>query len=162
MLAVPHLPDHSTADHSTADHGVDRRSLLRGAAALGGVAVASAVVAGCGSAGSTSGSAGSNSGGGGSSSGDLAAASSIPVGGGTIFASQQVVVTQPTAGEFKGFSAVCTHQGCLVSTVSQGSIICPCHNTHYSIKDGSVQSGPAPSPLPPEPVRVRKGQVALG
>jgi Rieske Fe-S protein len=72
----------------------------------------------------------------------------IPVGGGTIFSDQQVVVTQPTAGTFACFSAICTHQGCTVTDVSGGTINCPCHGSRFNIADGSVAGGPAPQPLP--------------
>jgi Rieske Fe-S protein len=78
----------------------------------------------------------------------LAQLSDIPVGGGKILANQGVVLTQPTAGTVKGFSPICTHQGCTVSTVSGGTINCPCHGSRYSITDGSVQAGPAPRSLP--------------
>ena len=46
--------------------------------------------------------------------GPLANTDEIAVGGGKIFPEQQVVVTQPTEGNFKCFTAVCTHQGCIV------------------------------------------------
>jgi Rieske Fe-S protein len=91
----------------------------------------------------------------------LGATSQIPVGGGMIFASQKVVVTQPTAGTFKGFSSTCTHAGCQVSQVSDGTIDCPCHGSKYSIKDGSVQAGPAPQALPAANVTVQGGQIFL-
>jgi Rieske Fe-S protein len=68
-------------------------------------------------------------------------------------------VTQPTKGEFKGFSAVCTHMGCIVSSISGDTITCPCHGSQYSIKDGSVLGGPAPSPLPGVKVAVKGGEV---
>ena len=48
---------------------------------------------------------------------DVAATADIPVGGGTIFSDERVVVTRPSEGEFKAFTAICTHQRCLVSTV---------------------------------------------
>ena len=91
----------------------------------------------------------------------LGAASEIPVGGGKVFAAEKVVVTQPSAGEYQGFSAVCTHQQCLVDQVADGTIDCPCHGSKFSVKDGSVVAGPAPSPLPAAHVTVSGGQVTL-
>jgi Rieske Fe-S protein len=78
---------------------------------------------------------------------ELADASEIPVGGGKIFDKQRVVVTQPTAGEFKAFSAICTHSGCIVSAVNDGVIACACHGSLFSASDGSVKNGPATQPL---------------
>ncbi|POX47660.1 iron-sulfur protein, partial [Streptomyces sp. Ru71] len=78
----------------------------------------------------------------------LAKTSDIPEGGGKIFKDHQVVVTQPTAGSFKAFSAKCTHQGCAVSGVRDGVITCPCHHSEFSIADGSVKRAPATRPLP--------------
>jgi Rieske Fe-S protein len=77
----------------------------------------------------------------------------IPVGSGKVFADAQTVITQPKQGEFKAFSAVCTHQGCLVETVTN-TINCPCHGSKYSITDGSVVNPPAPKPLPPKTIQV--------
>ena len=91
----------------------------------------------------------------------LASASSIPVGGGTVFADKDVVVTQPTAGEYKAFSATCTHQGCKVKSVADGVIVCPCHGSKFAIADGSVASGPAKSPLPEKSVTVEGGSIVL-
>jgi Rieske Fe-S protein len=78
----------------------------------------------------------------------------VPVGGGTVLAAQKVVVTQPEAGTFKAFSAVCTHQGCLVASVASGTITCPCHGSTFSAADGSVTGGPATSALAPASVTV--------
>lgn len=94
--------------------------------------------------------------------GALARTSDIPEGGGKVFASRKVVVTQPTKGEFKAFSAVCTHQGCLVGTVSGGTINCPCHGSKFDIKDGSVRHGPAARPLSQEKISVSGDSVTLG
>jgi nitrite reductase/ring-hydroxylating ferredoxin subunit len=96
----------------------------------------------------------SSGGAGGGGAGVLATTSQVPVGGGTILSDQKVVLTQPAAGTFKGFSAVCTHQGCIVDAVSGGTIDCPCHGSRFSINDGSVVTGPAASPLPPVSIKV--------
>ena len=85
----------------------------------------------------------------------LASTSDVPVGGGKILADKKIVITQPKSGEFHGFSAVCTHAGCIVGTVSGGTINCPCHGSRFSITDGSVVNGPAPSPLPPVGIKVQ-------
>ena len=71
-----------------------------------------------------------------------------PVGGGTVYESLEVVVTQPEAGRFDGLSAVCTHTGCIVDKVVDGLIECPCHGSRYHL-DGTVASGPAPRALTP-------------
>jgi Rieske Fe-S protein len=91
----------------------------------------------------------------------LAATSEIPVGSGMIFPGPQVVVTQPTAGEYKAFSAVCTHMGCIVNQVSNGTIDCPCHGSQYSIATGDVVAGPAPRPLPAKQIKVSGSSVFL-
>jgi Rieske Fe-S protein len=102
--------------------------------------------------------AGSSGGAGGSA---LASTGEIPEGSGKIFISAKVVVTQPAAGEYKAFSAVCTHMQCVVDQISNGTIDCPCHGSQYSIKDGSVVAGPAPSPLPAQSIKVSGGSIYL-
>jgi len=97
----------------------------------------------------------------GGGSGTLGSTADIEVGGGTIFADDNVVVTQPTEGEFKAFSSTCTHQGCSVESVSDGTIHCPCHNSLFSIEDGSVQGGPATSPLPEVAISIEGGSIVL-
>ncbi|MBM7053369.1 Rieske (2Fe-2S) protein [Streptomyces durocortorensis] len=93
---------------------------------------------------------------------ELARTGDIPVGGGTVFKEQKIVVTQPEEGEFKAFSAVCTHASCLVSTVSDGTINCPCHGSKFSITDAAVEAGPATRPLPAEQISVSGGAIRLG
>ena len=77
----------------------------------------------------------------------LGPVSDVPVGGGKVFQDAKIVVTQPTAGQYKGFTAVCTHAGCIVRTVENNTIDCPCHGSKYNATDGSVVGGPAPAPL---------------
>ncbi len=91
----------------------------------------------------------------------LASTADIPEGGGKVFADRKVVVTQPSAGEFKAFSATCTHQGCAVKSVADGVINCPCHNSDFSITDGSVRGGPATKPLPAVEITVSGDSITL-
>lgn len=84
----------------------------------------------------------------------LASTSDVPVGGCFVVASAKVVLTQPTEGDFKAFSAVCTHQGCVVESSSEGDIPCPCHGSKFSLDDGSPQSGPASAALAPVEITV--------
>ena len=93
---------------------------------------------------------------------ELAPVSAIPVGGGKVFDGPQVVITQPADGTIKGFTAVCPHQGCLVSTVQDNEILCPCHGSLFSAEDGSVIQGPATTGLAPVAVSVDGGTVLLG
>jgi Rieske Fe-S protein len=159
------------------------RSTRRGVLAGVGLVGLAGAVSACGSGGSSSSSAAttagappatagagsapsSAAGGGGSSAGAqgsaLATTSEIPVGSGKIFTSEKVVVTQPNSGDFKAFSAVCTHMGCIVSTISNGTIDCPCHGSQYSISTGAVVGGPAPSPLAAQTIKVTGSNIFLG
>jgi Rieske Fe-S protein len=94
-------------------------------------------------------------------SGPSVAAAEVPVGGGVVLADADYVVTQPTKGSFKAFSKKCTHRGCPVSQIVDKEIICNCHGSHFSIEDGSVQSGPADEPLPEAPTTVSGDQVVI-
>jgi Rieske Fe-S protein len=149
---------------------ISRRKALTGVAVIG---AAGPLLAACGSSGTTasdtpttptaggSTSSGSGSTGSGSSSTGVVAVSDVPVGGGVILSSAGCVVTQPTKGDVHVFSNICTHMGCPVSQVQDGTIDCNCHGSEYSIKDGSVVAGPAPSPLPTIKFSVTKGEVVL-
>lgn len=75
------------------------------------------------------------------------AASEVPLGGGIVLPGAKIVVTQPESGVYKAFSAICTHQGCVVLGVRNGAIECPCHYSRFSVTDGAVVSGPARRPL---------------
>ncbi|MFF3706742.1 MULTISPECIES: Rieske (2Fe-2S) protein [Streptomyces phaeochromogenes group] len=136
-----------------------RRTLL---AALGGAGIAATLTA-CGgsddsSSGSSDASASSGSGGGAA----LAKTTDIPEGGGKIFADQGVVVTQPTAGEFKAYSTVCPHQKQQVNSVADGTITCPAHGSQFNAADGSVKKGPATSGLTAAKITVSGDSITLG
>jgi Rieske Fe-S protein len=91
----------------------------------------------------------------------LGLASDIPVGGGKVYTTAQVVVTQPAMGQYKAFSAICTHVGCICNQVAGGTINCPCHGAKFKITDGSVVAGPASTPLAGAKVTVSGGKIYL-
>ena len=150
-----------------------RRTVLVTGGALG----AAAALAACGGSGdsATSSSAASSgaapapesSGAGGSSpatpSGEvLGPVDQVGVGSGVVYDGPKVVVTQPAEGDIRGFTAVCPHQGCLVSEVTNNEILCPCHGSLFSAEDGAVITGPATTGLAPVDVSVVDNQVVLG
>jgi Rieske Fe-S protein len=91
----------------------------------------------------------------------LADVSEIPVGEGKIFAAAKVVVTQPAAGDYKAFSAVCTHVGCILDKVEGGKIYCPCHGAVFKVSDGVPVAGPTSVPLPAKKIAVTDGKIVL-
>lgn len=150
------------------------RSSSRRAVLAGACAACAASVAGCARYGTSNGlagppatpagaaspAAGASSAGAASSAGTsapavLASTADIPVGGGKVLTDKKIVITQPQAGSFHAFTAICTHQGCIVSTVSGGTINCPCHGSKYSSVNGSVVNGPAPLPLAAVSIKVQ-------
>ncbi|MFE1793265.1 Rieske 2Fe-2S domain-containing protein [Streptomyces sp. NPDC059525] len=92
----------------------------------------------------------------------LVDSSKVPVGGGTVLKEAKLVVTQPTAGSFRCFSAVCPHQGCLVAKVADGTIDCPCHGSRFQVADGAVTHGPATRGLEEKKIVVApNGEISL-
>lgn len=141
----------------------DRRTVLRGVAVIG----AGAALTACGGGESdpptsTDSSADATSEAPEEGGTSLGKAADIPVGGGKIFPDEKIVVTQPTAGDFRAFSAVCTHNGCVVASVKAPTINCACHGSKYSIEDGSVVNGPAPAALAKKTVTDEGGTLKLG
>ncbi|ALO92490.1 Iron sulfur protein [Streptomyces hygroscopicus subsp. limoneus] len=142
--------------------GPARRTVM---AAAGAAGLAAALTA-CGSGDDSSGTVDTGSATGGSAQDGaggtaLARTADIPEGGGKIFKDQGVVVTQPSAGTYKAFSSKCTHQGCAVGSVANGVIVCPCHNSEFSVTDGSVKKGPATRPLPAAKITVSGDEITL-
>ena len=141
-----------TTPEDNATTGPTRRTVLT-SVGLAGVGVTA--LAGCGSAEDAAGTAASSAKDAATDAvKDAISKATIPVGGGKIFADQKIVVTQPTSGDFKAFSAVCTHQACVVSTIANGTINCACHGSQYDIATGAVKQGPATKALPEKAVTV--------
>jgi Rieske Fe-S protein len=140
----------TSEDHPTS--GPTRRTVL---ASVGLAGVGVTALAGCGAAEDAANDAASSAGDAATDAvKDAISKATIPVGGGKIFADQKVVVTQPTSGDFKAFSAVCTHQACVVSSIANGTINCACHGSQYDIATGAVKQGPATKALPEKTVAV--------
>lgn len=138
------------------EHAVGRRQVLAGA----GIVLGASAIVGCSGQGDKSAApAAPSSTGTPAAAGVLATTAQVPVGSGLIV--DDVVVTQPSAGVFKGLSTVCTHAGCAVSGVADGKITCPCHGSVFGL-DGAVLKGPATKPLAPVAVTVRGGDIVKG
>lgn len=162
--------DNTGTSETAGPLGTGRRAVLRSAGLAGGAVAAAAALAACGgSSGAGAGAANASSAGhgttgsarGGSASNQGIAASKVPVGSGVIDNDLQAVVTQPTEGEFKAFSYICTHQGCPVTQISGDTISCPCHGSEFSTKDGSVKQGPATKPLTPKTATLKGSEVIV-
>lgn len=170
MTNIDDTTSTSTGSHEQpVDAGLSRRVMLRGAT-LGGLSVP--LLAACGggeessgsaadSAGSEASSSAASGGSGAEAAGMTVATADVPVGGGAIYPDDKVVVTQPTKGDFKAFSAVCTHQGCVVSEVADAQIVCKCHGSHFSITDGKPVEGPAEAPLGAKKVAVKGSEITV-
>jgi Rieske Fe-S protein len=95
----------------------------------------------------------------------VATTDQVDVGGGLLIGDQQIVVTQPAEGDFRAFSAICTHQGCTVTSISDGTINCDCHGSRFSIEDGSVVqaasglSADEQDPLPQAGITVNGNEI---
>lgn len=109
-------------------HGPTRRQMFKGA---GTVAAGMAVAGGLAACGKDAEDAGPQA----------VEKSKVPVGSGVVAGTY--VVVQPTEGDFKAYTAVCPHQGCLVRDISETEIVCPCHSSVFSTADGSKIAGPA-------------------
>ena len=142
-------PGTSEDTGSAGGGAVGRRAVLCGAGAVG----AAVLAAGC--AGGQTPSAEDLSG------KEIAKTADIPVGGGKVYGGDKVVVTQPSEGTFKAFTAVCPHQGCTVDKVQGGLIRCPCHGSEFAIADGAVRKGPAEEPLKEYPVQVKGDGIVV-
>ncbi|MFI1967604.1 FeS-binding protein [Streptomyces cinnamoneus] len=130
-----------------------RRTVLRGAALAG--------VAGLGAS-ACSGGAGAKGPAVPTAPVDLGAAGEVPVGGARLYREQRLIVAQPVEGQYKAFSAVCTHAGCVVDKIEDGKVNCPCHGSKFDAQTGKVLQGPAGAPLPSVPVKADGGKLVAG
>ncbi|MEU9006557.1 Rieske (2Fe-2S) protein [Streptomyces sp. NPDC048551] len=135
-----------------------RRTVLKGAAALAGAVGAGATLSAC----STGASGGAGAPAVPKEPVELGAASEVPVGGAKLFRERKVLVSCPAEGQYKAFSAQCTHAGCVLDTIDKGEGNCPCHGSRFDVTTGKVVQGPAERPLPAVPVKVENGKLIAG
>lgn len=83
----------------------------------------------------------------------------VPVGGGVVLTEERIVVVQPTEGEFKAYTAVCTHQQLLVTSVQDGVIRCANHGSAYDAATGEPTQGPAPAALAEVAIEVKDSTI---
>jgi cytochrome b6-f complex iron-sulfur subunit len=87
----------------------------------------------------------------------------LPLDSGMIFrfGSQPGILIHTASGEYKAFSAVCTHLQCIVQyRPDLRQIWCACHNGHYDLNGRNV-SGPPPKPLEEYRVVVRGKDIIV-
>jgi len=67
-----------------------------------------------------------------------------------------------TENGLRAYSAVCTHFACITKwNLEKGMIHCPCHEGYFDPEDGSVISGPPPTPLAKLVAEVVDGQIYI-
>ncbi|MGW5849381.1 Rieske (2Fe-2S) protein [Streptomyces sp. NPDC055254] len=142
----------------SASQSSTRRTVLKGAAALVGAAGAGATLAAC----STATNSGGNTPATPTAPVELGAAADVPVGGAKLYRERKLVVSCPAEGQYKAFSAQCTHAGCVLDEIVEGEGNCPCHGSRFDVTTGRALRGPATDPLPAVPVRAENGRLIAG
>jgi len=75
------------------------------------------------------------------------------------FGRKPVVLIRTETGEFRAFSATCTHLDCIVQyRTDLKQIWCACHNGLYDLRGRNV-SGPPPKPLEEYAVRIVADEI---
>ncbi len=92
----------------------------------------------------------------------------IPVGGVKLFQypqrGEQCILVRVDQDAYAAYSQKCTHLSCAVYYSPQSrDLVCPCHEGHFSVRDGSVLQGPPTRALPAVKLE-RRGEelVAIG
>lgn len=88
------------------------------------------------------------------------AATEVPVGSAVIV--DNLIIAQPTEGEFVAYSAKCPHQGSPITQVDGDTVRCPSHGSVFNIATGDPVSGPAATGMTTVPVREEGDTVVAG
>jgi len=77
------------------------------------------------------------------------------------FGNKPVILVRSAAGDFRAFSATCTHLDCTVQyRKDMGLIWCACHNGRYDLNGRNV-AGPPPRPLDEYRVVVQGDEISI-
>jgi cytochrome b6-f complex iron-sulfur subunit len=77
------------------------------------------------------------------------------------FGSKPGILIQTAAGDYRAFSAICTHLDCTVQYRPDERLIwCACHNGRYDLTGKNI-SGPPPRPLEEFKVNVRGDEIIV-
>lgn len=77
------------------------------------------------------------------------------------FGTRPGIVVRTSSGEFRAFSATCTHLGCTVQYREDiAHIWCACHNGHFDLTGRNIE-GPPPTPLERYVVNVRGEDIIV-
>ncbi|MEV7524590.1 Rieske (2Fe-2S) protein [Streptomyces sp. NPDC091371] len=142
----------------SASQSAARRTVLKGAAALAGAVGTGATLAAC----STETNSGNGTPAVPAAPVELGAAAEVPVGGAKLYREKKLIVSCPAEGQYKAFSAQCTHAGCVLDKIEKGEGNCPCHGSRFDVNTGKVLKGPATDPLPAVPVKTENGKLIAG
>ncbi len=78
------------------------------------------------------------------------------------FNNKPVIVVRTAQDQFKAFSAVCTHLGCIVEYKGEqgGYFQCNCHGSAFDLTGKNIR-GPAPVPLPELKVSLKDSDIIV-
>lgn len=161
------------------ERSLSRKKFIGLGAALGLSSVGASVIDGCGGGGDSAGNADNTTatdtaGGGTIQAGPqvgkgeaIAQESAVPENSAVAFTDaitgQPATLIHLPSGNFVAYSAVCTHQRCVVAYQSQNrKIACPCHGSVFDPSEGgAVEAPPAQEPLPEMDIEIKNGKVFL-
>ena len=77
------------------------------------------------------------------------------------FGRKPVILIRTESGDFKAFSATCTHLDCIVQYRKDlKQIWCACHNGHYDLRGVNI-AGPPPRPLEEFNVNIVMDEIVI-
>lgn len=77
------------------------------------------------------------------------------------FGSAPAIIVRVASGEYRAFSATCTHLACTVQyRADLEHIWCACHNGHYDLNGRNI-AGPPPRPLEPYDVNITNNEITV-